>query len=623
MKKTLLGLLALIVLAFAGLAIFVMTFNVDSYRGQIAQELSDTTGRKVSLNGPLKLNLSLSGVTLSIQDAAISNPSWASRPVMAGIGHFDLGIAVPPLLEHKLDVSTLDAVNADIDLEATGSENNWTFKLAEPKTAAPAPKVAAKSSSPVAINVNKLSIKDSQVTYRADGKISVFKVSTLSIGGVGGATVQLKAEYNGVPIDLNIKTGVANLLAPSGAWPFTADLTYANYKLTAEGKADLDKKTASISSYDLTAGSSTIKGDLTANWAGAKPALRGTLTSASIKPSDFTVKTDAGAKETPKPAAQPTAKRVFSDETLALDGLKSVNAAFNVKIDDIVLTNGSLKQTTATLNLTNGLLAIAPFKTNLGSGTISGDIKISGASNPAQLSVQVSSPNIELQDLLTFAAAPTFLSGKANFNVNIASSGNTTHALASNSVGVINLIAAGGNVSSSEAQDISSTLMQLFAPGGSNTLNCIAARFIVKNGVAQDNGILADTSATTVLGKGGFNLGQETLDLTLRAKAKSVNIGDVLPAAYIGGTFTDPHFSVDPSEVIKNVAGLLTGGGTAGSTVPNILSQPGQNACVYTLEHPVAQTATPQGVLQPGLAGKASDVLKNAGGLLKGIMGGQ
>lgn len=622
MKKFLVCLLALVAVMIAGLAIFIATLDVNKYRDQIAEELSQTTGRKVTLGGPLKLSLSFSGVTLSIQDAAITNPMWASRPAMAGIGHFDLGISVLPLLEEKLVINTVDIVNADIDLESVATKNNWDFNSAgsKPAVAEPAAKVASK---PVAVNIDKLSIKDSQMTYRADGKVSIFKVSALTVGGLGGATIKLKAWYNGTPIDLSIKTGITNLLQPSGSWPFTADLNYANYKLSAEGNADLDSKKANVSSYEVSAGSSTLKGELAAEWSGAKPSLHGSLNSSSVTPSDFTMKAEDPAAETTKRSSAPRATHLFNDQPLELDGLKSVNAVLSAKIDNIALTNGYLKNTSAMINLTNGLLTISPFKTIIGSGEVSGEIKVNGASNPAQISVLLSSPNIELQDLLALAAAPTFLTGKASFNLNIAASGGSTHAMASNTVGVMNLIAAGGSVSSSEAKDISSVLMQLFAPGGSNTLNCIAARFIIKKGVAQDNGILADTSATTVLGKGGFDLGQESLNLTMRAKAKNMNIGDVLPAANIGGTFLDPHFSVDPSEVIQNVAGLLTNTGSVGSSVPTMLSEAGQNSCVYTIEHPVAQTAASQGLLQPSLTARTTDTLKNVGGLLKGFMGGQ
>ena len=35
--------------------------------------------------------------------------------------------------------------------------------------------------------------------------------------------------------------------------------------------------------------------------------------------------------------------------------------------------------------------------------------------------------------------------------------------------------------------------------------------------------------------------------------------------AYIGGTLLDPRFTINPAEVVENVAGLVTGGDAAGA----------------------------------------------------------
>src|ERR1700722_8768602 len=61
MKKFFIIAGVLIFGAIAGVGVFVATFDVDAYRGKIAQTLSKQTGRTVTLSGPIKLGLSAKG----------------------------------------------------------------------------------------------------------------------------------------------------------------------------------------------------------------------------------------------------------------------------------------------------------------------------------------------------------------------------------------------------------------------------------------------------------------------------------------------------------------------------------------------------------------------------------
>ena len=116
------------------------------------------------------------------------------------------------------------------------------------------------------------------------------------------------------------------------------------------------------------------------------------------------------------------------------------------------------------------------------------------------------------------------MTGKGDADVQLSGSGASLHDMAASTQGHIDITAAGGQISSAAAGSVASSLAQILAPGSGNpTLNCVAIRFNVANGVGKDNGILADSSASTVAGSGSFDLGKETVDLTLNSKAKTVN----------------------------------------------------------------------------------------------------
>lgn len=623
-KKVLLGLSLLIILPLLASTIALITFDPNKYRPQLVEILSKQTGRSVKLNGALKLGFSSHGASLTIEDAAIGNPSWASRPDMAGIGHFELGIALLPLLTHQLTITELQIANADIQMESgPGNKHNWDMAVTEQG------KVDARTTSPstgkaVSIKADHVSITDSLLSIRdLDGKTSVFKTKILTYGvESGGIAIHFNGEFNNAPIALDMKTEASDLLA-NKTWPFDADITYADYEIKAKGKANIVSKAASVNDYSVAAGKSEIHGQLTVNWAGERPIVQGTIISNGLNPSDFKpasqqVASDGDGESSSEP------KHVFTDAPLPFDSLKSLDASVEVNIASLVVGGAVLENVASKINLRDGHFS-APLKAGLGKSTIGGTIAIDAETRPPQMSAAFSGPNIDLAELLAVAHAPAFLSGNAVAELAITTSGYSMHNLAGNANGKMNIVAAGGNVSSSQADGISTGLMELFAPKGNNALNCLAARFNIINGVVTDNGILVDTAATAVAGKGGFNLGLETINMLLHARPKILNIGGALPPLEVKGTFTEPNFHVDSEAVLENVAGLLSSGNLSGitnSNVPNVSGPVGVNACVYTLDHPNAAPApTSSGILVPGVTGQIQK-LKGAGGeLLKGLLG--
>jgi uncharacterized protein involved in outer membrane biogenesis len=234
-NKLLNGFIILIVFLVAGTALFLATLDANEYRTQLADALSKQTGRTIKLSGPIKLGFSWHGVSFGVQDAGVSNPFWAGRPMMAGIGRFDLGISLLPLLYRKLVITRLEIVNADIDLETDrDGRHNWDFSSIEQQNTTATWNENAKTRSvPVSLQVRLISVNDSHVTFHdMNGKASVFKVAHMTLGvDDTGVAMHFNGEYDGAPLTLNINTGARDFLSAKGSWPFDANLAYANYRL--------------------------------------------------------------------------------------------------------------------------------------------------------------------------------------------------------------------------------------------------------------------------------------------------------------------------------------------------------------------------------------------------------
>lgn len=626
MLKAAFIVLAAVAAVFAGLVVYVGTMDANIYRPQLVKILSEKTGRVVKLNGPIDFSLGLSGLRVSIEDASIANPEGASRPEMASMGKFDLGLYLWPLLDRRISIREISIENADILLEASASgQRNWDFKEGARAPAAETTSAEAKAPS-ASVSVDYISIINSQIAFRnAKGKVNSFNVASLQWQKrATGAALSMTGDINGKPLTLDIKTSLADLISKQ---PFAFDIgaTYDAVRLIAQGKADFARGTAVLSSYELSSGNSKMQGDLTAAWKGALPVLKGELKSDRIDPADFKVAAKEEKTEKEKtveqPQAAPLRKRLFSDEVLPFDSLTAFEANLKVNIGEMPVGDAVLRQIEAALVLSNGNLSLEPIQAMLGGAVVRAQIKANAALTPARVLMGVIAENVDLKDLQNMGSIPAFMLGKGGANIQLAGEGNTPHEIASTLGGVVVLRAEKGEILRGAAADISSSLANLFNPGGANNvLNCMAARFNVKNGVMADNGILVDSMATTVAGNGTINLASEMIAMSLRAKTKLVDVGGIVPALQITGDLASPSYAIDAAGTVKNVVGALTSGdiNVIGSSVPDMQKDPaGGNACLYTLDHP--QKAPTSKVLVPGVSNQKIKDIGNK--VIKGLIG--
>ena len=371
----------------------------------------------------------------------------------------------------------------------------------------------------------------------------------------------------------------------------------------------INDRKAVFDTYNLTAGKSSLHGRMTVAWGGVRPDIYGTLISARLAPKDFALPNNGdAAAESSAPRSGP--RRLFSDAPLGLDGLTSLDAALETKIEELPLGATTLKNISARLTLNDGRLSLSPLKALLGHGDVDGQIVIDGTQIPPHIGMAFKADAVDLSDMLELWGAEAFLSGRADADMNFVSAGESMHALASNLSGSFNLVGAGGDVMTRTANRISSGLADVFTGGssGEQGMSCLVARFNASNGVVRDNGILVDTSVTTVAGHGSIDLRNETIDMLLRARTNGVDVGGLLPPLKVHGALADPSFTIDANAVVQSVAGLLTTG-SLDDGVPDVEAQQGQNACLYTLNHPQA-SKSPQGGAVQGLAAKAGTAAK-------------
>jgi uncharacterized protein involved in outer membrane biogenesis len=636
-RKIILTIIVLtLLLPIGGISLFLSTFDINSYRGLIEKTIHEKIGRTVTLKGPIAWSFSLQdGFSVSIEEVSIDNPSWASRKNMADIGAAKLHVEIPPLLQKKLNIVAFSLEKADILLEtAPNGETNWTLAATSPaeskKTENRAEQSAAKKAAPISVDIREVSISDSRFGTRdAKGKSSVFEVPSFKLtSSTKGTMTFYSGTIGGKETELQIEGGKLDEIA-GPSWPFNARIAYGDMKISAVGTLK-QAKTADITSYNVTAGSSTLEGTMLIQTGGVRPQIKGTINSVALTPSDFTDGTSTTTTEnqtnttpTSGPASPEKSGKVFSADPIDLSALRGVDANLQIQIEKLPVGDTFLEKVAAKIALNAGKLDAAPLTAQLAGTPINASLGIDSNANPPSLTLKIKSDKVDMAKLVSLGGAESAFLGKSDVDMNITTMGNSLHDFASYANGYLNLTMEAAEVSSSTLKDVAGTLLQLFAPGvgdvANTHVNCMAVRTQISQGLMESKGMLMDTNVTTIAGDGYVNLADERLNMAFRTRPKNVGIGSILPAMNIRGTLANPSFEMDKANALSKVTGLLNGS-VSDDGVPEIATAPaGQNACVLTLANPSLTKSKEQSheVLLPkgvgGAAKKVNEYIKGLG----------
>jgi hypothetical protein len=96
---------------------------------------------------------------------------------------------------------------------------------------------------------------------------------------------------------------------------------------------------------------------------------------------------------------------------------------------------------------------------------------------------------------------------------------------------------------------------------GPPRLNCIVARFDFAGGRGQSRVLLADSTRTTVLGRGVVLLGDEYVDILFVPSTKQVSAASVasLVPVRLRGPLANPSFAPDPGQAAMETAKSIIG----------------------------------------------------------------
>ena len=121
-KRILISLVVVAVVAVVGVAIFLLTFDPNAYKYKLAEVIENRYDRTLSIDGPIELSL-FPRIGLSLQDASLSEQG--STEQFASIKNARVAVAVWPLLFNQLviDHVTMDGFKARVVRDKNGRFN--------------------------------------------------------------------------------------------------------------------------------------------------------------------------------------------------------------------------------------------------------------------------------------------------------------------------------------------------------------------------------------------------------------------------------------------------------------------------------------------------------------------
>ncbi|MDB5891451.1 MAG: AsmA family protein [Polaromonas sp.] len=273
------------------------------------------------------------------------------------------------------------------------------------------------------------------------------------------------------------------------------------------------------------------------------------------------------AESSNRPQAAAKSKAVDPDHILpsgTFDGsrLQKIDADFKLNAAKLkVPVDLPLESLNASLTLRDGVLNLNPLNIGFAGGMMSSKIMLDGRRPVISTEATVNLRRVQLAKLMPDNKTIAQSGGLLGALIQLKGSGNSVADAAAKSNGRMSAAIVDGRISN--LLDAASGLnggkvLQLLA-GGDQAIkvNCGGFSFDVKNGLGQSSVFVIDTEQTQILGTGGFNLADETFDLTLTPRPKSMGILSLRTPVRTFGTFKNPEFELHKGPLLARAAGAV------------------------------------------------------------------
>lgn len=435
------------------------------------------------------------------------------------------------------------------------------------------------------------------------GELRVSLKATGSLAKLSLASVQATLEKAGV-LDILATGQVADVIAVSGI-DIALDAKVTSPKaaaalfeaeapdlpaLSLAGKVADVKNGYAVEGLDVRFGESRIMGSLGARLGGDRPRVAATLKaplidldalqpptsepSTSEPPTSEPAVGEAGQEaakdssgEEPGPGAD---GRLFPDAPLPFDLLGLADAVIRLNADEVRAGGQRLTRVNANISLNDRRLRVKPVAADISGGRVTLGVIVDGRETLPEADVRLRVTQLDYGALLTQLGDVALARGHADVEIDVKGQGTSVRQIMAGLNGKVRLKTQDGRLDNGVFDVLSTDILSalpLVDDSGNTALRCAVANFDVEDGLASVRALVGETGGLSVVGVGGVNLRDETLNLAFEPRAKQTSLlsAALLPVV-VRGTLAQPSPEINPADLAEKVAGDVARGAAAVAT---------------------------------------------------------
>jgi uncharacterized protein involved in outer membrane biogenesis len=602
--RTILLVILLLILAVPAVgALGLWWIDESVYRRLIAERVEQATGRKLTIDGRLRLALALRP-TLAVERVVLANPPWASRPALAELERLELRLDALSLLAGRPEIDRLTLVRPVVHLEVgPDGRPNWEFAPGTPPPAGDAaPEPGGGGILPA---VHELAVQAGLVTYRdgrsgAEHALRLDRALVLNLKPHSPTSLDVAGAIDGLPLVVKGQTGPLAAFLAGGSLPVDLAGRIAGIKgelggtvtspaepsvslafrleaddpaalagplaglgtllpLDLQGRIEGDRRRLELPGLSLASAGGTLTGKGALALDGPRPRVEATLAADRLDLRPVLAGPGRAGGEPGAAGGEP--EPLFSKEPLPLAGLIALDGQASLKIRELETGRLPARDLELGATLADGRLQVEPLRLTLEGRPVTGSLGVDAQERPPRLRLELDGRRLELGRLLERLAVTGLLEGEGNLRAALEATGASPHDLARSLAGRVSLLMAGGGLRLAVLERAVGGAGALLATAlggqahGYTRLRCLALAVPVMDGIARPDLVL-DTEPATLIGRGTVDLGRERLDLTLAPRAKLRGADVALPVK-VQGPLLRPAFGIDQEGTAVQLGALL------------------------------------------------------------------
>ncbi|WP_028109089.1 AsmA family protein [Ferrimonas futtsuensis] len=571
------------------LAVYIGVFlDPNAFKPQLSAKVQEATGRTLNIDGEIGWSL-FPRVGLEIGGLTLGNLPGESLPPLLSVEQAVVGVNLMPLLTREVEIEEVALTGVDLNLVTLKDGRTSLDGLGGESSAAESPQTPAPSGqpgqmTPAGWKLGSLSLKKLNFSSdnRQTGVSRTLAVESLTLTEFEpGRAAPFEMVVKAVDPQMTLNTSASALLTVAkdfsriqlDKWnqsiSIVGDQIPNGGKLDAKVGFDADVNLASqqfaLTNLDLLQGEFQLKGAGSVDLTKKRPVLNLELSGNDLVLDPWMPESSQAAAEEKETAPSAPAEGEPDLSVLRQFDLYARMGLESIKAKQWLVTKPSLD-----LSLVDGLFTLKQMKATAFEGTLVAKAKLDSRIEPVAYDFDATLDGLSIQPLLEAAVNQGVLAGRGQLSVQGKGASLAPDAVLKNLVangrlalddGALYGINVAQKIREVEAK-LSGDSIEQAAEVQKTDFSSFVTEFSMDKGVVTTPALNLASPLLRVDGEGQANLVKQEMDYAMEVSVVGSLEGQggesldklkglTIPLS-IGGSFTDPSFSIDTDQLLKN-----------------------------------------------------------------------